>query len=74
MLAAVNFDNQARLMACKIDDVFAESNLPAKMRIGRRREAAQMLPELALRISRVLAHAARKFAGMGMNGVAIRSS
>ena len=71
MLAAVNFNNQARFMAGKIDDVSAERNLPAKMRIGKHRKPPQTLPKLMFRIGGISAHVVRELMGMRSNRAAV---
>ena len=54
MLAAIRFDNDARLEGDEIDDVIADGRLTAEFDAGKS-AVAESIPELSLRIGHVLA-------------------
>src|SRR5436190_20996800 len=61
MLPTIDLHNDAFRMACEIDDVASDLNLPPEMRARRCESVPQMPPQFALRFSRRSTHFTRAF-------------
>jgi hypothetical protein len=60
MLSAIEFDDQLRLSAGEINDVWTDKRLPPEVRAGQDNIMTKPLPEHALGIGRFRAHPVRK--------------